>query len=578
MEQLRLEDDENEDWEQEDGVPKLSDHFIQKYLQGRDALVAQEKKQRSDRVFRENLSPMAAEACAIVDQIRFEEQQTLWTREYEESQAGEGDIFPGMMFSLAKERMEGSTLWKIVRRMPKGALLHCHLEAMVDLDWAIEKAFDTEGMHIYAPKGLATAADRLKAPFFFTYAKASASSDTSVWTESYNPESLVSLAAAAESFPDGGKEGFVTWVKSRCTITEAESLKHHHGINDVWQKFTSTFPILGSLLYYEPIFRPFIRNMCQQLLDDGVRWVELRAAFVQPYRREGSDAAEESYHGMFQALEEEVEDFKNSEQGKGFFGARMIWTTLRRFDKRKVIEHMKQCIDIKLEYPDLLAGYDLVGQEDLGRPLQDLTPELFWFKKRCMEEGVNIPFFFHAGETLGDGDTTDENLFDAVLLGTRRIGHGFSLFKHPLLIDMVKEKKILIESCPVSNEILRLTGSILSHPLPALLARGVPVALCNDDPAILGQGTNGMTHDFWQALQGWENLGLAGLGSLAENSVRYANYEDLSAKEWTQDIKDGPFGEGIRAQRLKEWTREWERFCQWIVEEYSVDEDLEALE
>ena len=48
------------------------------------------------------------------------------------------------------------------------------------------------------------------------------------------------------------------------------------------------------------------------------------------------------------------------------------------------------------------------------------------------------------------------NLFDAVLLGTRRIGHAFSLHKHPLLVDMVKEKKILVESCPISNEVLRL--------------------------------------------------------------------------------------------------------------------------
>lgn len=78
---------------------------------------------------------------------------------------------------------------------------------------------------------------------------------------------------------------------------------------------------------------------------------------------------------------------------------------------------------------------------------------------------------------------------------------------------MVKEKKILIESCPISNEVLRYTASIMSHPLPALLARGVPASLSNDDPALMGQGTSGMTHDFWQALQGWENLGLAGLVS-----------------------------------------------------------------
>ena len=176
---------------------------------------------------------------------------------------------------------------------------------------------------------------------------------------------------------------------------------------------------------------------------------------------------------------------------------------------------MKQCIEVKRRYPDLISGYDLVGQEDLGRTLHDLTPELLWFKESCASARVDIPFFFHAGECLGDGDETDQNLFDAILFGTRRIGHGFSLYKHPVLVEMVKEKKILVESCPISNEVLRYTASIMSHPLPALLARGVKAALSNDDPALLGQGTSGVTHDFWQALQGWENLGLEGLVSLS---------------------------------------------------------------
>lgn len=37
----------DDDWEKAEGVPSLSEPFIQKYLSGRDALVQQEKKQRS---------------------------------------------------------------------------------------------------------------------------------------------------------------------------------------------------------------------------------------------------------------------------------------------------------------------------------------------------------------------------------------------------------------------------------------------------------------------------------------------------------------------------------------------------
>lgn len=309
----------------------------------------------------------------------------------------------------------------------------------------------------------------------------------------------------------------------------------------------------------------------QQLLADGVKWVDLRLAFTFRYYKEGQEVPEKTYHELFQVMDEEITSFKASQEGNEFWGARMIWTGIRVLDQRKIVEDMDACLSIKLAYPHLIAGYDLVGQEDGGRPLKDLLPELFWFRKQCAQEGVQIPFFFHAGECLGDGNDTDQNLFDAILLGTRRIGHGFSLYKHPLLIDMVKEKKILVESCPISNEVLRLCTSIMSHPLPALLARGVSCSLCNDDPAILGQDTAGMTHDFWQALQGWDNLGLAGLGSLAENSVRYAAFEDQSNVEWVNGIKEASLGSGVRAERMKQWSVEWEQFCLWIVTEFGDD-------
>ncbi|KZF24324.1 adenosine deaminase family protein [Xylona heveae TC161] len=577
---------DGDDWDEiEEGVPQMTDPFMQKYIQGRDALISQEKKLRSDNAFRQSLSPAAAEACAIVSRIRAEERRTVWTGAFEESLITQekADVFPGMMFTLAKDRMQQTRLWKIVEKLPKGSLLHAHLCAMIELDWLFELALSIDGMCISSMTPLTSKADLEMGEVAFQFAKTTNANtrtagdpdtNAAIWTSDYTPGTLVPLVAAADSFPDGGRAGFLSWLKDRCTITAEESLKHHHGLNAIWRKFISTFAILKSLLFYEPIFRQAIRKMCHQLLSDGVRWVDLREVFMFEYRKEGSEAPLEEFEGyaeMIRVMGEEVEKFKATEEGKGFWGARMIWTTLRHLDRRSVIENMNYCIEAKLMYPELIAGYDLVGQEDMGRTLKDLTPELFWFRKSCAEEGVEIPFFFHAGECLGDGSETDHNLFDAILLGTRRLGHAYSLYKHPLLIDMVKEKKILVESCPISNEVLRLTGSICSHTLPALLARGVPASLCNDDPAILGQGTSGTTHEFWQCLQAWDNLGLEGLAALAENSVRWSPFEDESAADWVKGIKDGTFGKGLRAARLKEWNIEWERFCQWVVEEYGDD-------
>ena len=565
----------------EEGVPSFEEPFIQKYLDGRDQLIAQEKRQRSDHAFRETFSPMAREAAAIVSAIRFEEQQTLWNAEYEDNLAKEEGValYPGMMFSLARKRMESSKLWRIIKKMPKGALLHCHMQATADLDMLINDTINTERMCIVADAPLASEEARTNIPFQFSYVKGmSPSQDVDVWAEKYAGKVPVLVSKAAESFPDGGKEGYIHWIKSRATITETESLQHHLGVDHVWKRFMACFPILGSMMNYEPIFRKFLRTFFTQLAEDGVRWVDIRSVFVTPYTRAGADKPDDDHENQLAAIQEEIEAFKQTEAGRGFWGARLIWTSMRAWDSRPLVEDMKRCIEMKRVFPDLIAGYDCVGQEDAGRPLAEMTPELFWFKKRCVEEGVDIPFYFHAGECLGDGNTTDENLFDAVLLGTRRIGHGFSLYKHPLLIDMVKEKKILIESCPVSNEILRLTSSILSHPLPALLARGVACALCNDDPTIFGLGSSGMTHDFWQALQGWENLGLEGLASLAENSVRWATFDDVSAKEWQAEVKAGAFGSGQRAKRLKEWSQEFEKFCQWVVLEFGPEHEINTLD
>jgi adenosine deaminase CECR1 len=37
---------DDSEWEREEGIPQFEDAFIQKYLNGRDALIEQEHKQR----------------------------------------------------------------------------------------------------------------------------------------------------------------------------------------------------------------------------------------------------------------------------------------------------------------------------------------------------------------------------------------------------------------------------------------------------------------------------------------------------------------------------------------------------
>jgi adenosine deaminase CECR1 len=82
------------------------------------------------------------------------------------------------------------------------------------------------------------------------------------------------------------------------------------------------------------------------------------------------------------------------------------------------------------------------------------------------------------------GTDTDGNLVDALLLGSKRIGHGFALAKHPYIMQQMKAKGICLELCPISNEILGLTPRANGHTMYQLLANNVHCTVSSDNGAL----------------------------------------------------------------------------------------------
>lgn len=480
----------------------------------------------------------------------------------------------------ARDRRESSELWKILQRMPKGSFLHAHLNVMFDADFLVDQALSTEGIHIVAPEPLSSQSRLDEGPFSLQYCMGVADrsgNEPSLWTSSGERfPARVSIQSAASSFPNGGEQGFRDWLKSRCVSLREHSVYIHDnaGPAAIWDAYRRSSSVISSLLGYEPILRAGLRRLFAKLAGDGVKYAELRTDPLHPFYKTGSDEPQEGFYEWCGVFQQELGRFQNTEEGKSFHGARVIWTATDISSKKDLAESMMNCIMAKQEFPDVICGFDLVGQESAHGQLVDFVPMMFWFRKLCVEEGVDIPFFFHASECATHGESPSHNLFDAILLGVRRIGDGVSLYEHPMLIELIKEKKILVERCPLSNGRHRLADSIGANSLPFLLSRGVPVSLGSDPQAVLGHGWNGLTPELWRALQGPERLEITDLAILIENSIRWSNYEDQSTAEWLTGIREGVLGEGAKASRLREWYADFDKFCEWIALEYAeVDLD-----
>ena len=110
------------------------------------------------------------------------------------------------------------------------------------------------------------------------------------------------------------------------------------------------------------------------------------------------------------------------------------------------------------------------------------------------------------------------------------------------VVDLVRDAEdvatltydIALEVCPTSNVCTRSVPSLAEHPLPALIAAGVPVTINSDDPPMFSTTLNGEYAVAARLL----DLDRAGVAELARQGVRYSFLETTEAAALLAEIDE----------------------------------------
>ncbi len=197
---------------------------------------------------------------------------------------------------------------------------------------------------------------------------------------------------------------------------------------------------------------------CQQ---DNVMHTEI---FFDPQTHTARGIAFETViNGITQALEKGQQELGISSQ--------LIMCFLRHLSEADAMLTLQQA----LPYKDKIVGVGLDSSEQ-GHP-----PEKFQQVFRQAREAGFIAVA-HAGE---EGPAL--NIRNAIdMLGVQRVDHGVRCVEDAALVQELKQTRMPLTVCPLSNLKLKVFTEMEQHNIVDLLRQGLCVTINSDDPAYFG--------------------------------------------------------------------------------------------
>jgi adenosine deaminase CECR1 len=289
---------------------------------------------------------------------------------------------------------------EILNKMPKGAIHHIHTSAAPPVNIYLSLTYNPI---VYYNE---------KEKIFRIYPKG----------ESQKEDGFISCVEMRNFYKD--PKEFDTHLTNEILLTEKESkgLASH----DIWKYFQHKFTRVTELGKYYKFFKTLLQATIDSCIAQNVFVVELRHISGIIFDDDRKPM------GLMEELKIVQECIDETKKRQPYFEMTLVITGLKIVGK----PHVKKMIDHihigKQKYPDLISGFDMVNEEDYTAQIQEFMPQILAAQMDESSPTYNMPTFCHAGETH---DKKVHNLHDAVMLNTKRIGHGFQLFLFPNLVE-----------------------------------------------------------------------------------------------------------------------------------------------
>ncbi|KAB5542899.1 hypothetical protein GE09DRAFT_230722 [Coniochaeta sp. 2T2.1] len=575
------------------------------YYRQRAEIKAREDARSWDFICKRDASPIEQKADETLQALRMHDEQKVYAEaEVREGYSGQKHPrFMGDRFLSNVKLIQETKVFEVAERMPKGAHLHIHFNANLLPQVLLNIAADMDRMFIWSDVSLAPVGkNEADSRYYYNLGRSKIEfSILSIEEEAkrmglhktcniFDPYYPVGqrLPMRFKHFLEEFGEYYKKlearkWLIDKLVFHEDEA----HGLlqtpEGAWDRFNARTKMMKGLFNYATAYRKYTRECLEEFVRDNIQYAEIRPNFMttnqlfddegkllglDPKEEAGSKGSNKGSNmgsskggdvlrggnvAIMDIIVQACDAFMKNRKD-AFAGIKVIYCVPRSTEPEKLVPSLNECLNFKThsKYGKWIAGFDLVGEESKGRPLKDFIPQLLAFKEKCRANKVDIPFLFHCGETLDVGNDTDGNLYDALLLGAKRIGHGFALPRHPYIMEEMKKDNICLELCPISNEILGLTPRVSGHAMYSLLANNVHCSV-NTDNGTLFQFVHRSTlsHDFYQVFAGKADMTLYGWKQLALWSIEHSCLEDDKRKEL-----------------LLKWNNLWVDFCHWIVREF----------